>query len=125
MSITSKTAALAITVLALTTAPDLAHAEGLGGMAETLDSQLGSIAALISAVAFVLGLGLGASGLMKFRQHSDNPNAVPISQPIVRLVIAAMLVALPSVLGVGIGTFFGDDAGTVNLEDTIDVIDAQ
>ncbi|GAB5389571.1 MAG: hypothetical protein Alpg2KO_25390 [Alphaproteobacteria bacterium] len=110
---------LSAVALSLVLLPDQAQAGGVGIVAQTLMDQLGSIAALISALAFVLGLGLGASGLMKFRQHSDNPNAVPISQPLVRIVIGAMLIALPAVIGTMMGSFFDEDAPTTNLEGDI------
>lgn len=123
MTYTKTRFCLVAAAAALVMTPDMAFASGgIGGVAETLDGQLSSIAKLIGAVAFVLGLGLGASGLMKFRQHSDNPNAVPISQPIVRLVVASMLIALPAVLGVTMGSLLGEDPDTVTLDNSIDAI---
>lgn len=110
--------AMAVITTVTITAPNPAHAD-ISVIADHLVSQFDSIANLIGALAFVLGLGLGASGLMKFRQHSDNPNAVPISQPLVRLVIAAMLIALPAVLGTGITTFFEEGAQTTNVRGEI------
>ncbi len=105
----------AVTALALAAlaAPALAEGQGVGGVAETLTSQAEPIRILIATAAFVLGLGIGASGIMKFKQHSENPQAVPLTQPLVRVIVGAMLIALPSVLGVGIGTFF-EDATTTN-----------
>lgn len=103
--------ALAITAMAI---PALAEGQGIGGVSQTLTDQIsGPVRLLIATAAFVLGLGVGASGLMKFKQHSENPQAVPLTQPLVRVIVGAMLIALPSVLGVGIGTFF-EDATTTN-----------
>ena len=97
-------------------APDLAHANngGILGMGDQLRNQIGSLTDLVGAVAFVVGLVFGASGLLKFKQHSENPQGTPLSHAMVRLLVAGGLIALPAILGTSIGTLFGGTTTTTN-----------
>ena len=87
---------------------------GIADMGDRLRDQIGSLTDLIGAAAFIVGLVFGASGLMKFKQHSENPQGTPISHAMVRLLVAGALIALPSVLGTSVGTLF---AGSTNMTD--------
>ena len=99
-------AAAAATVMIM---PDVASAAGTGikGMGNQLQTQIGSLTDLIGAASFIVGLVFGASGLMKFKQHSENPQGTPLSHAMVRLLVAGALIALPAVLGTSVGTLFG------------------
>ena len=99
------TAAAAIAVIL----PEVAHANaGIAGMGNQLRDQIGSLTDLIGAASFIVGLVFGASGLMKFKQHSENPQGTPLSHAMVRLLVAGALIALPAVLGTSVGTLFGN-----------------
>ncbi|HCI46326.1 MAG TPA: hypothetical protein DFI00_03435 [Rhodospirillaceae bacterium] len=102
--------ALAVSMVAL---PSLAHASnGIAGMGDQLRTQIGSLTDLIGAASFIVGLVFGASGLMKFKQHSENPQGTPLSHAMVRLLVAGALIALPAVLGTSVGTLFNTGAQT-------------
>ena len=105
-------AAAVVAAVALT--PELAHANGIQGMGDQLKTQIGSLTDLIGAASFIVGLVFGASGLMKFKQHSENPQGTPLSHAMVRLLVAGALIALPAVLGTSVGTLFatGKDSST-------------
>ena len=96
----------AAVVLAATMVPELAHANGIQGMGDQLKTQIGSLTDLVGAASFIIGLVFGASGLMKFKQHSENPQGTPLSHAMVRLLVAGALIALPAVLGTSVGTLF-------------------
>ena len=49
---------------------------------------------------------------MKFKAHKDNPTQVPIGTPIALSLIAALLLFLPSILGVAGETIFSNKAKT-------------
>lgn len=83
-----------------------AGAGGIDGLGEQLETQIGSLTDLVGAAAFVVGLVFGASGLMKFKQHSENPQGTPLSHAMTRLIVAGALIALPAVLGTSVGTLF-------------------
>ena len=98
--------------------PDLAHANGgILTMGDQLKTQIGSLTDLVGAAAFIVGLVFGASGLMKFKQHSENPQGTPLSHAMVRLLVAGALIALPAVLGTSVGTLFGTaGSNTTNFD---------
>ncbi len=93
----------------------LAQVGNIGDMATELQKQAGNIADLIGAVAFLLGIVLAVAGLLKFKQHSQNPNdpSARLSSAFALVFVGAALVAIPTTLGVGIGSLFG--TGSVNV----------
>ncbi len=100
---------LALTALVVTLpSVALANGGGIETMGDQLKTQIGSLTDLIGAASFVVGLVFGASGLMKFKQHSENPQGTPLSHAMVRLVVAGALIALPAVLGTSVGTLFAN-----------------
>ncbi len=84
----------------------------IGSMATNLTGQINSFKELLKSLSVVAGLGFGIGGLVKFKAHKDNPNQVPLSAPIVLLVVAAGLLALPSLLSMG-ATSLGMTAATL------------
>jgi len=81
-------------------------AKDLGQIASTIYSSFGNVAKLITAGAYIAGLGFAVGAIMKFKQHKDNPTQVPIGTPIALVMIAACLLFLPSILGVAGETIF-------------------
>lgn len=89
-----------------------ALAQNVGEIADSLATQTGNVADLISIVAFVLGVGMAIAGFMKFRQNAQNPNdpSAKISTAFILIFVGAGLVAIPAALGSGIATVFGGGA---------------
>ncbi len=83
----------------------------LGGMASTITSSFENLAKLITAGAYLAGLGFSIGAIMKFKQHKDNPTQIPIGTPIALVFISAALLFLPSILGVTGTTMFGASGG--------------
>ncbi|MCD6039393.1 MAG: hypothetical protein K0S27_793 [Gammaproteobacteria bacterium] len=79
----------------------------IGTVAGTVKNSLGNIAALITAGAYVAGMGFGVGAIVKFKAHKDNPTQVAISVPIAMLFIAAALLFVPSVFKTTGATLFG------------------
>ncbi len=98
-----------------------AQVTDIGDMAAGLQAQAGDIADLIGAAAFLLGICIGIVGLMKFRQHSQNPNdpSARLSTAFTLVFVGAALVAVPTTLGVGIGSLFGTGATNVSVDGTL------
>ncbi|MBW3243571.1 hypothetical protein KUV57_12935 [Epibacterium sp. DP7N7-1] len=96
-----------------------AQARDIGGIATDLTSQVSQVGTLIAVISFVLGVALAMAGLMKFRAHSQNPNdpSNKMSTAFVLIFAGAGLVAVPSVLGSGVSTIFGDGAQVTNGND--------
>jgi len=86
--------------------------QDIGGVAKQVTTSFGALARLITAGAYLAGLGFAIGAIMKFKQHKDNPTQIPIGTPIALLFISAALLFLPTILGVTQQTLFGTE-GTV------------
>ena len=84
----------------------------LGDMASMITGSFTNISKLITAGSYIAGLGFAVSAIMKFKQHKDNPQQIPIGTPIGLTFIAAALLFLPSILGITGSTMFSG-GGTV------------
>lgn len=97
-------ACLGTAVFAATT---FASGTGIGAVAGAVKGNLKNIASLITAGAYVAGMGFGVGAIVKFKAHKDNPTQVAISVPIAMLFIAAALLFVPSVFKTTGATLFG------------------
>lgn len=99
----------------------LAQVNNIGDMASELQSQVGDIADLIGAAAFLLGIGIALLGLLKFRQHAVNPNdpSARLSTAFTLIFVGAAMVAIPTTLGVGIGSLFGNGTSNVSVDGSL------
>ena len=84
-----------------------------GQLAENVLGTFENLAKLITAAAYVAGLGFAIGAILKFKQHKDNPTQIPVGTPIALLFIAAALIFLPTIFGITGATLFGSGGGTV------------
>lgn len=101
---------LAVTGISLYSGYAFAAAQTLGQIATTVTTSFGAVAQLITAGAYVAGLGFALASILKFKQHKDNPTQIPIGTPIALLFIAAALIFLPTVFNIAGQTVFGSGA---------------
>lgn len=85
----------------------------LGGMASAITGSFAQLTKLITAGAYLAGMGFSVGAIMTFKQHKDNPTNIPIGKPVALTLIAAALLFLPTILGVTGSTMFGSSGGTV------------
>lgn len=101
---------LAIVAVAALTFVGLAiGASDVGSVAHNVTKSMQNLARLITAVAYVAGLGFAVAAILKFKAHKDNPTQIPVGTPIALLFVSAALVFLPSILGVTGKTLFDTD----------------
>ena len=95
-------------------APDAfaALASDVTGIATNLTSTFGALGQLITAIAYIAGMGFALASIMKFKAHKDNPTQIPIGTPIALLFIAAALLFLPTLFGIAGMSIFGAGATT-------------
>lgn len=119
-----KTLAIAVTVAsaALAVASGPAIAQNVGEIANDLRGQVTNLTALVTVVAFIVGVGLAIMGLIKFRAHTQNPNdpSASMSSAFILIFVGAAMVAIPAVLGSGIQTVFGTGATTTDARTGFD-----
>lgn len=93
-------------------------------MANSLSAQGSSVTLLISTIAFVLGVVMAMTGILKFRQNAQNPND-PSSRPLVAfsfIFAGSAMIALPALLMTGVVTIFGTGAALTGSESGFNVI---
>jgi intracellular multiplication protein IcmD len=94
-------------LLLLSSTVALAADESLGDVADIIMESLGSVEKMIVVLCYIAGLGFAGAGIMKFKQHKDNPSQVPLGAPIAMIFIAAGLIYLPQVVRTTGATLFG------------------
>lgn len=95
--------------------PAMAADATVGTIATTITQSFAGLSKLITAGAFLAGIGFAMAAVLKFKAHRDNPQQVPIGAPLALLFVAAALMFLPTVYGsIGI-TVFGQGATKGNL----------
>lgn len=86
-------------------------AKDLGSMATNIIDSFAGLARLITAGAYVAGVGFALTSILKFKAHKDNPTQIPIGTPIALLFVGAALLFLPSLFGIAGETIFGTTSG--------------
>lgn len=85
--------AMAATTLAFAQAGAGAVGEAtIGGIAKGVADSFGSLGRMLVATSYLLGFGFLLFGVLKFKQHKDNPTQVTLGLPIVMTLIGGMLV---------------------------------
>ncbi len=90
----------AATVAAMDT--ESAHAQSgntIGSIANTVTGQITNVGKLAVGGAFLGGVGLVATGLMKLKAASESNGQVKYSEGLWRMAVGAGLVAVPAVTG--------------------------
>lgn len=82
----------------------------IGYVADNVNSSLGHIFQMAMAVAYLAGGAFFISGFHKLKQHKDNPQQVPVTTGITMLCLGIGLIFIPTLLGSGGATLFGEKA---------------
>ena len=92
--------------------------ENLGQVASTITGSFGQLAKLITAGAYMAGIGFCMASMLKFKAHKDNPTQIPIGTPIALLFIGAALIFLPNIFKIAGYTIFGGTSGAGGISGT-------
>lgn len=84
-------------------ASSTAHAQAIGGsggstfstIAANITESIESIPGLLTAVSYLMGLLLGVLGVLKIKDHVENPSNAKLSEGAIRLAAGGALFALP------------------------------
>ena len=92
-------ALLGVGILALTVfAPGAANANNFNSIAGNIVSSISNLPTLLSALAYMFGLLLAVLGIMKIKDHVENPGQTPLKDGAIRLLAGGGLFALPIIL---------------------------
>lgn len=76
-----------------------AHAaNNFGSIASNINTSVSQLPGLISALAYLFGVLLAVLGVMKIKDHVENPTQTPLKDGAIRLAAGGALFALPIVL---------------------------
>jgi fucose 4-O-acetylase-like acetyltransferase len=84
-----------ILVLFLAYFPLTAFAVTAGEISDMVTYIMGEISVLANVIAFMTGTAFCISALIKFQEYRRSPQYMPVSRPIMELIIGIILFALP------------------------------
>jgi len=99
----------------------VSYADGvrtLGDMALTITYSFYGLSKLITAGAYMAGMGFVMAAMLKFKAHKDNPTQIPIGTPIALLFVGSALIFLPHIFTIAGETVFGDTSGAAGIYGT-------
>lgn len=87
-------------VTGMMTAGEAKAAAAAGGssfnsIATTITTQIGTLPGFITALAYILGTLFAVLGLLKIKDHVENPSNAPLKDGLIRLAIGGALFVVP------------------------------
>ena len=94
-----------------------AHAAGdtnFSIIAKNISDSIGSLPGLVTGVSYLIAILLGVLGIMKIKDHVENPSQTPIKEGAIRLAAGGALFALPAVMEAMMNTIDADGSNAQN-----------
>lgn len=86
----------AMTAGAIASSATSAHAaNNFSNIAQNITTSIASIPGLLTALAYLFGILLGVLGILKIKDHVENPTQTPLKDGAIRLAAGGALFALP------------------------------
>ena len=117
--ISNNITAVATVALALSAGTAWAQPADVAEVSKTVGTQMIALGSLAGIVAFLAGFVFGIMGFMKLKANAANPNdpSNKVSTGFILIFVGAALIAVPTVMGVGVGSIFGDGGDNTSLTD--------
>ena len=77
--------------------PKVVFAITIGGVGENLAGVASGVYILIYKICYIVGTAMLVGSLLRFKEHRDNPQQVPLNQPFTLLLMGFAIVAIPIV----------------------------
>ncbi|MAF98289.1 MAG: hypothetical protein CMH26_06615 [Micavibrio sp.] len=87
------------------------EANNFSSIARNISTSLNDIPGLLSALAYLMGVILGILGVLKIKDHVENPTQTPLKDGAVRLAVGGALFALPILFESMMSTVGNNGAG--------------
>lgn len=109
--------AVATVALALSAGTAWAQPADVAEVSKTVGTQMIALGSLAGIVAFLAGFVFGIMGFMKLKANAASPNdpSNKVSTGFILIFVGAALIAVPTVMGVGVGSIFGDGGDNTSL----------
>ena len=105
---------LAVLTVSLFAGAAIAQPFNFNTIAENILNSVSEIPVLISGLSHIVGLLLGVTGILKIKDHVENPDKTPLKDGAIRLLAGGSLFALPLIMEAMTNTF-GSPIATVPL----------
>ena len=103
---------------ALAQDPPAVSGNSFNSIAESINNNISSLPGLLSALSYLVGLVLGVLGVLKIKDHVEQPTQTPLKEGAIRLAAGGALFALPIIFEAmqsAIGGDGGDAPSTAEL----------
>lgn len=97
-----------------------AHASNFSAIAENIVTSIQSLPGLLSGIAYMFGILLGVLGILKIKDHVENPGQVALKDGAIRLAAGGGLFALPIVYDAMLNTVGA--SGTATSAATLNMV---
>ena len=87
-----------------------AHANNFSSIASNMSASIASFPSLLSGLAYLFGLLLAVLGVMKIKDHVENPGQTPLKDGSIRLAAGGGLFAIPMISNAMTNTIGSDAA---------------
>lgn len=84
------------------------HEATFNDVAANIQISAGELPGLLSAIAFMMAMLMGALGIVKMKEHVESPHNTPLREPMIRFFAGGALMALPMIFGAMQRTISGD-----------------
>jgi hypothetical protein len=101
-----------------------AYAEGgnnFSNISENITKGISDIPGLFSALAYLFGIMLAVLGIMKIKDHVENPGQTPLKDGAVRLLAGGALFAIPIVSEAMFSTIGEGEAAAVSKVNRVEL----
>lgn len=85
-------------LLTLWAGTSLGAGQDLNAVLMNVRDSTSLIPGLLTATAYILGLVFGVAGLLKTREHVEQPEQVTLKEPVIRFLAGGALFALPTIM---------------------------
>jgi hypothetical protein len=99
-----------------------AKATGFSAVATNANASIENMPGLVSGVSYLFGLLIGVLGILKVKDHVENPNNTPLKDGAIRLLAGGGLLAAPSIYQAMVGSIGNDTAVTQASLNTVEGI---
>lgn len=98
-----------------------AMANDFSTISANIMSSIQDVPGLLSGLAYIMGVILGILGVLKIKDHVENPTQTPLKEGAIRLAVGGALFALPILFEAMFETIGNDQTGVVTA--TLDQAD--
>lgn len=99
-----------------------AKANDFSTVATSITNSMASLPGMLTAVAYVFGILIGVLGILKIKDHVENPSNTPLKDGAIRLAAGGALFALPMIYEAMFNTI--DESGSQTTIQKLYKVDA-